>query len=63
MGVTMNHVAAVAAPLIGGYAWLVFGYEVIFITGSILAFVSLVVAQWVDPEKQGLSGGTKVAVS
>ena len=62
MGVTMNHVAAVAAPLIGGYAWLVFGYEVIFITGSILAFVSLVIAQRVDPEKQGLSGGTEVAV-
>ena len=54
MGVTMNHVAAVAAPLVGGYAWLVFGYEVIFISGSILALVSLVVTQWVDPAKQGL---------
>lgn len=61
MGVTMNHVAAVAAPLIGGYVWLVFGYEVIFISGSVLAFVSLIVAQFVDPERQGPSGGTAIA--
>ena len=37
----MNHVAAVAAPLVGG------GYEVIFYAGSILALISLGVAQWV----------------
>lgn len=50
MGVTMNHFAAVAAPLIGGLAWQVFGYQVIFFSGSILALISLVVSQWVDPE-------------
>ncbi|MEE3257946.1 MAG: MFS transporter [Candidatus Latescibacterota bacterium] len=61
MGVTMNHVAAVAAPLVGGYAWLVFGYEVIFISGSILALVSLVVTQWVDPAKQSLRVETVLA--
>ena len=62
MGVTMNHVAAVAAPLVGGYAWLVFGYEVIFIAGSVLAFISLVVTQWLDPEKQRYERGTAPAV-
>lgn len=50
MGVTMNHVAAVAAPLIGGFAWRLFGYEVLFLAGSALAIISLVVSQWVDPE-------------
>ena len=60
MGVTMNHVAAVAAPLLGGYAWLAFGYEVIFITGSLLAFVSLLVTQWVDPQKQAWATGTAI---
>lgn len=50
MGVTMNHVAAVAAPLIGGFAWRAFGYEVIFMAGSILAVVSLIVSQWIDPD-------------
>lgn len=53
MGVTMNHVASVAAPLIGGFAWYFFGYEVIFYAGAVLAFISLVVSQWVDPEKLG----------
>ena len=62
MGVTMNHVAAVAAPLIGGYAWLIFGYEVIFISGSILAFISLVVTQWLDPEKQRYEQSTAPTV-
>jgi MFS family permease len=50
MGVTMNHVAAVAAPLVGGLVWMQFGYQVIFFSGAILAFISLIVSQWVDPE-------------
>ena len=52
MGVTMNHFAAVAAPLIGGLVWMQFGYQVIFFSGAALAFISLVVCQWVDPEGQ-----------
>ena len=49
MGVTMNHLAAVVAPLLGGLAWYHFGYKVIFISGSALAFISLIVSQWVSP--------------
>jgi MFS family permease len=49
----MNHVASVAAPLIGGFVWYFYGYEVIFYAGAVLAFISLVVSQWVDPEKLG----------
>ena len=52
MGVTMNHVASVAAPLLGGFAWHSFGYQVIFFSGAILALISLLVSQWVDPEGQ-----------
>lgn len=52
MGVTMNHVAAVLAPLIGGLVWHFFGYQVIFLTGAGLALVSLVVCQWVRTEHQ-----------
>ncbi|MBT4139286.1 MAG: MFS transporter [Candidatus Latescibacteria bacterium] len=52
MGVTMNHVAAVASPLVGGLVWHYFGYQVIFFSGAILALISLVVSQWVDPEGQ-----------
>ena len=50
MGVTMNHFAAVAAPLAGGLVWRYFGYQVIFFSGAILALISLLVSQWVDPE-------------
>jgi predicted MFS family arabinose efflux permease len=50
MGVTMNHVAAVIAPLVGGLAWHFFGYQVIFFSGAIIALLSLVVSQWVDAE-------------
>jgi len=52
MGVTMNHVAAVASPLVGGLVWYHFGYQVIFFSGAILAIISLIVSQWVDPEGQ-----------
>jgi MFS family permease len=51
MGVTMNHMAAVMAPLAGGLVWHFFGYEIIFFTGAALALISLVVSQWVDPDK------------
>ena len=50
MGVTMNHVAAVLAPLLGGLAWHFFGYQVIFYGGAALAFVSLITSQWVNPD-------------
>lgn len=51
MGVTMNHFAAVAAPVVGGLVWRYFGYQVIFFSGSALALISLVVSQWVHPER------------
>ena len=50
MGVTMNHVAAVIAPVAGGLAWHFFGYEVIFFSGAALAVISLLVSQGINPE-------------
>ena len=64
MGVTMNHVAAVVAPLAGGFAWYFFGYQVIFFAGAVLAGVSLVVSQWLDPEgilARDREGGAQVS--
>ena len=46
MGVTMNHVAAVSVPLIGGFTWAAFGYQIIFIGGAVFTLISLVFAQW-----------------
>jgi MFS family permease len=45
MGVTMNHVAAVIAPLVGGLAWHYFGYRVIFFSGAVVALISFGVTQ------------------
>ncbi|MDA0711544.1 MAG: MFS transporter, partial [bacterium] len=63
MGVTMNHIAAVISPLVGGLVWYHFGYQIIFFSGAVLALISLVVSQWVDPEGQlaGESGEAQVA--
>ena len=46
MGVTMNHVAAVTVPLIGGLAWITFGYQIIFIGGAVFTLISLICTQW-----------------
>jgi len=51
MGVTFNHISSVAAPLLGGFAWLHFGYEVIFYAGAVLAFISLGFAQFLSAER------------
>lgn len=51
MGVTMNHVAAVAAPLVGGFVWQKYGYQVIFYSGAVMALISLVVCQWINPSQ------------
>ena len=54
MGVTFNHISSVSAPLIGGFAWYYFGYQVIFIAGAFFALVSLIFAQWIP--KQEVAG-------
>jgi MFS family permease len=44
MGVAMNHVAAVAMPLVGGYVWKYFNYKWTFAIGAIAAAVSILAA-------------------
>jgi len=44
MGVTMNHVAAVLVPLIGGFLWSRYSYPVMFFAGGVVVIMSLVVA-------------------
>lgn len=47
MGVTMNHIAAVIVPLVGGLLWKVLGrYDIIFYGGSVVALISLIVSQF-----------------
>ncbi len=51
MGQTMNHIAAVAVPVIGGLLWAKFGYHVPFWAGVIAAMISLAMTQRIGKDK------------
>ncbi|MCP3927106.1 MAG: MFS transporter [Desulfobacterales bacterium] len=44
VGFTINHIAAVILPVIGGVLWMI-DYKIPFIAGAILSFVSLILVQ------------------
>jgi predicted MFS family arabinose efflux permease len=46
VGFTINHIAAVFLPAIGGYLWML-NYRIPFIMGAALGVVSLVLAQFI----------------
>lgn len=51
MGVTMNHVAAVSVPLIGGYLWMRFSYPVMFFAGAVVVVASIFAVLGMRQEK------------
>ena len=62
VGFTINHIAAVFLPALGGFFWMI-DYRIPFIAGSALGVVSLVAAQWMrDPGKSGPPAPATVAV-
>ena len=51
VGFTINHIAAVFLPALGGFFWMI-DYRIPFVAGSALGVVSLVAAQWMRvPDK------------
>jgi predicted MFS family arabinose efflux permease len=46
VGFTINHIAAVFLPALGGYLWMI-DYRIPFLGGAALAVVSLVLAQFI----------------
>ncbi|GFO60023.1 MFS transporter [Geomonas silvestris] len=51
VGFTINHIAAVFLPALGGYFWMI-DYRIPFVAGSLLGVVSLITAQWMRvPQK------------
>jgi predicted MFS family arabinose efflux permease len=44
MGVSMNHTAAVAVPVIGGYLWSRFNYPTTFFGGAVVVAISVIFA-------------------
>ena len=51
VGFTINHIAAVFLPALGGYFWMI-DYRIPFIAGSALGVVSLLAAQWMRVPKK-----------
>ncbi len=47
VGFTINHIAAVFLPAIGGYFWIV-DYRIPFIAGAVMALISLTAVQRID---------------
>ena len=43
VGVTLNHIAAVVVPLVGGWLWASFGYPAAFIGGAVMVTASLII--------------------
>jgi MFS family permease len=50
MGVTMNHLAAVIVPVLGGFLWKAIGYQIIFFAGSIVVLTSISLARRVHDQ-------------
>ena len=53
VGFTINHIAAVFLPALGGYLWML-NYRLPFIMGAIMGAVSLILAQFIRvPSRRG----------
>jgi predicted MFS family arabinose efflux permease len=60
VGFTINHIAAVFLPALGGYFWMI-DYRIPFVAGSILGVVSLITAQWMRVPKKEIRVNTAPA--
>ena len=56
MGVTINHIAAVILPIVGGLIWMV-DYKIPFLLGAGLSLISLVLVQFIRTKKIGSARG------
>jgi hypothetical protein len=46
VGFTINHIAAVVLPAVGGMLWMV-DYRIPFLAGAAMSLVSLIAVQWI----------------
>ncbi|MBN2125523.1 MAG: MFS transporter [Deltaproteobacteria bacterium] len=52
VGFTINHIAAVVLPALGGILWMV-DYRIPFVAGALMSLVSLTAVQWIRTGTQG----------
>lgn len=50
VGQTINHIAAIFVPALGGWLWIEYGYQVPFFIGAGLSGLSLLLVQFIDKE-------------
>ena len=48
MGQSINHIAAVIIPIVGGWMWVTFDPALPFLSGVLVAVISLVLLQWMQ---------------
>jgi predicted MFS family arabinose efflux permease len=60
LGQTINHIAAVAIPLVGGIVWETVGSQYTFLIGVGIACTSLIVVQWMRVETATVSKAVAV---
>jgi len=53
VGFTINHIAAVVLPVIGGFLWVV-DYRIPFLVASGLSLISFIAVQWIPSRKHWL---------
>ena len=49
VGFTINHIAAVAVPVLAGIAWMQ-DYRIVFLSAAVLSAFSLILVQFIDRE-------------
>ncbi len=57
MGQTMNHIAAVVIPVVGGIVWETLGPQYTFLSGVVIVVIALVLTQWVRVPGPAGAGG------
>jgi len=60
LGQTINHIAAVVVPLVGGVVWETIGSRYTFLIGVGIVTVSLLLVQWMRTGRSGAPGPTAV---
>ncbi len=58
LGQTINHIAAVIIPLVGGVIWEMVGSRYTFLVGVAIVVISLILVQWMRVERVTVSSTT-----
>ena len=55
LGQTINHIASVIIPLVGGIVWETVGSQYTFLVGTVIVAISLILVQWMHVEPRPVS--------